>query len=539
MGDLEESATNQVSDDAEVERGLDVEGELKTCCAECWGSLTRRDLKHFDKFVNTTATHGIRRIFTGKSKCRRLFWLLLFLAMSAWCLNNIGRQIAFLANSPTSTTIRFGRVDRHDFPAVTICNNAPFNYSAILELYGQNVAEFLGCVAKLFSARDSDLSSNVTRFVNTCKSNHSLNPQQLNLSIAEIFWQSLSDPHQFILECHYNGDPRAGKCSYRNFTQVATNNGICYTFNGNFPVTCSDTVQTQPLVTTGAGQRFALTVELNIDQDSYPPFVPDAGVLLEIHSAVVPPRPLQRGTAVPPGQTAHIGLTSSTYTFRNCPVTPPTLDFYSRYNIPNCVLNNLFTRVARDCGCLPLAAPSPCPGSELKGTPNCTLDQIACYLDKFSDPERGGTDDDCRQECNTEVYSSRISYSKYPAKNFQNASLSDSMSPEENLVILNVYFEDLVVQNVVEESAYDITRLLGDIGGQLGLFLGVSVLSVTEFLMWILDEAKDRLLCCKDWRQMVICKTYQTKTHKDVELQAVEQNSSGPPKAEDESNCTT
>ena len=47
------------------------------------------------------------------------------------------------------------------------------------------------------------------------------------------------------------------------------------------------------MVTTGAGQRSTLSVELNIGLKNYPPFSADAGVLLEIHPLLVPPPPPQ------------------------------------------------------------------------------------------------------------------------------------------------------------------------------------------------------------------------------------------------------
>lgn len=510
-----EYAANPAAGEAEDGRGATQKPQ--SCSAACWGNLTRRDLTHFDKFVDTTATHGIRRIFTGKSKCRRLFWLLLFLAAAAGCLYNISVQIQFLISAPTATTISFERLESQRFPAVTICNQASLNYTAVVERYGQHVADYLNCALGQFRRETSNVS-NITGYIDRCKRQYPIPPQQLNLSVSDIFKRSFNDPREFIVGCVYTGDPRAGECSFRNFTPVPTNNGFCYTFNRNFPESCSDNPPTRRLVATGAGQRFSLSVLLNIGQDDYPPFIQDAGALLEIHPALVPPRPLQRGALVPPGQQAYIGLTTTSYTFYDCQRNPGSLNFYRRYNIPTCVLNNLYTRVSKICGCVPPGAPLPCLDSELVDTPPCTLEQIGCYVENFFDTEGGGTDDDCEQECTNDVYSSSISYSKYPAKNFQNTSLPDFTSPEENLVGVEVYFEDLIVQRVTEEPAYDAIRLLADIGGQLGLFLGVSVLSVTEFLMWILDEVKDRLLCCKAVRQVVSCDRRQKKTVRDVEL---------------------
>ena len=180
-----------------------------------------------------------------------------------------------------------------------------------------------------------------------CPRNSSISP------VSDIFRRSFSIPREFIVGCAYTGDPRAGECTYRNFTPVATNNGFCYTFNRNFPVNCGDNNRRLRLVATGAGQRFSLSVLLNIGQDNYPPFIQDVGTLLEIHPTLVPPRPLQRGALVPPGQQAYIGLTTTSYTFHDCQRNPSTLNFYSRYNIPNCVLDNLYTRVSKTCGCVP------------------------------------------------------------------------------------------------------------------------------------------------------------------------------------------
>ena len=59
-----------------------------------------------------------------------------------------------------------------------------------------------------------------------------------------------------------------------------------------------------------------------------------------------------------------------------------------------------------------------------------------------------------------------------------------------NLLQITVYFETLNVETLTTRSAYTFVALLSDIGGQLGLFLGLSVLSIVEYGNWIIKKIR-------------------------------------------------
>ena len=59
-----------------------------------------------------------------------------------------------------------------------------------------------------------------------------------------------------LRECSWRGSP----CGVDNFTQVMTDSGVCYTFNGN---------TTDPLQVSQAGSKNGLSLSLNIEQNEY------------------------------------------------------------------------------------------------------------------------------------------------------------------------------------------------------------------------------------------------------------------------------
>jgi acid-sensing ion channel 5 len=58
---------------------------------------------------------------------------------------------------------------------------------------------------------------------------------------------------------------------------------------------------------------------------------------------------------------------------------------------------------------------------------------------------------------------------------------------------VHVFYEDLRVIEIDENPAMDIVALLGSLGGNLGLFLGASVLSFTELFIFLYDLTKQGL----------------------------------------------
>jgi len=53
---------------------------------------------------------------------------------------------------------------------------------------------------------------------------------------------------------------------------------------------------------------------------------------------------------------------------------------------------------------------------------------------------------------------------------------------EENVLVVQFFFQEMKEEKVGQEKSYDHFKLIGDVGGQLGLLLGASVLTLVEFV---------------------------------------------------------
>jgi hypothetical protein len=108
--------------------------------------------------------------------------------------------------------------------------------------------------------------------------------------------------------------------------------------------------------------------------------------------------------------------------------------------------------------------------------------------------------DECPSECFNIFYSFEQSQGNYPSpfyakqlatksrntKRVQNLTLDEM---RQRVLAVNVYFSDLVFQNIVEKPARSIEQLIADVGGFIGLCVGTSLLSCVEILEIILDLA--------------------------------------------------
>ena len=111
-------------------------------------------------------------------------------------------------------------------------------------------------------------------------------------------------------------------------------------------------------------------------------------------------------------------------------------------------------------------------------------------------------DKNCPMQCSQIIYKTAISFSQYPTEWYSEKIIKDNgiflrnITKENNLsydqwsfdylkqttLKLNIYYDDLFFIMVTEIPAFTIDSLIAYIGGTMGLFLGISLLSLIELV---------------------------------------------------------
>ncbi|KAM6282442.1 acid-sensing ion channel 3 isoform 2-T2 [Porphyrio hochstetteri] len=305
-------------------------------------------------------------------------------------------------------------------------------------------------------------------------------------SMAEFYNRTGHDLADMLLQCSFRG----ANCTARNFTVIFTRLGKCYTFNSGGP-------GREVLTTLQGGAGNGLELMLNVQQEEYLPVWGDtdetsyeAGVKVQIHSQDEPPFIDQLGFGVAPGfQTFLVYLPPP---WGDCKATPIESDFFTNYSITACRLDCETRYLAENCNCRMVHMP---------GNANvCTPEQYKECADPALDflVKKDSEYCACRTPCAMVRYGKELSMVKIPSKASARYLARKFNKTEQyiadNVLVLDIFFEALNYEMIEQKKAYEVAGLLGDIGGQMGLFIGASLLTILEIFDYLYEVFRDKLL---------------------------------------------
>ena len=396
------------------------------------------------------------------------------------CLSQIGQFLESYYSYGVVINLESIKQNYLTFPAVTICN-----INSIRQEFEPCVKQMINyhkCFGLNYTDESAIIDDNNVTLPECTYDMTSYRTQNVDkfdwiyLLMSQSFASKIKYGHQFqdlIRSCVYNG----WHCKSDDFElSVSHLFGNCYTFNAG----------KEKYLSKQSGQMSGLEIELDLEVDKYSTFTQTVGARVEIHDSHSDHRIDRRGFFLSPGYETYIAITKSVL-YR---LPYPYKDHCRNYSLgdgpENCqdlCLHNITTSV---CACSTIRR------FHLR-IRQCDFTDplIFCCLAMVI---KGKYLCDCPLFCEENVYETHLSSSFWPSRSYYEENKDTYMKTNENSVPvsfekfretrlrLSVFYDTLDYFIYKQSPMYQSSEIFSQIGGHMGLWLGVSVAFVFEFL---------------------------------------------------------
>ncbi|XP_069984149.1 uncharacterized protein [Penaeus vannamei] len=317
--------------------------------------------------------------------------------------------------------------------------------------------------------------------------------------IAELYAPSRHDQEayavpaaDFVYSCSFDNT----LCDYRDFSTLTSNSyGTCYTFNSGLE--SADSPSTTPRTTSVSGPKNGLRAVFNV-QAGLALLSPEDGLRVIVHSPYLTPVPEEEGFNVGPGSSS-VAVGRTVFTRLGPPHgrCQPDPSNTLQYSTMMCKQLCLEREYRRRCRCYALFA------QEHNDTKNdlggvdirCSLfntTQKVCMKKIAADDLDGVLECDCPLPCRETQYRSQVTSTRANMLHYEllhklRKNVASFCSDKMDTVVLHVYLDSISYELIDESPTYTWDTLLCNLGGSLGLFVGVSMLSILEVLELLVD----------------------------------------------------
>lgn len=306
---------------------------------------------------------------------------------------------------------------------------------------------------------------------------------------------------EFIVGCKFD---QIEKCTFEDFKQFQHKRyGNCYTFNNG-----GEDDKTPARVTSRTGTEYGLELVLFINQAEYVGmFTQEAGVRVSIHNIDTTPFPEDRGFNAAPGTATTFNIRYNKYLRTKLPYGGE--DCTEREIIKDNVYNGRYSFLACEKACEQSALRERCQcvsdiNTLFTDVPICDLlnpIHTSCRQETSDMIFNGQIACNCVQRCEEMYYSVRYSTTTWPSEKYEGYlfsalshvpviadTLKDGIDATlKNVVKLHFTLEELNMQTIKEEPEVTGVMLLSSLGGNCGLFIGLSFLTAFEIGIFMLD----------------------------------------------------
>jgi hypothetical protein len=471
---------------------------------------------------NETA-QAVIRIFETKYFGLKLFWLVCLLGCSGLCFYLVAQTLMIYLGYPVYTTTTIVNEMPTVFPKITICNSVfattEYAYQLIKQIndvYYPNISIFDQSQMSNLSYSDLQSLNKIYQIFNLL----------INLdSFSDASRKLLGHPLEDILwYCKFNGQ----FCSPSDFTwRWDPLYGNCYSFNSGYNSSGAKKSYQQSLL---PGAVFGLKLDVYVGYydklkafnvgkfNNYGSNAPLYGLNILIENNTYLTDDKSNVIALNGGTVNYVAVqrkftTKMPKPYSDCDIdntNPGKIDspYYNlilntpyQYNQELCVIQCMQKKMIQMCNCtMPTflslyqdscqnLAEAFCPYYALKDNTFSIESTIRMCIPQ------------CPLECNSTEFAFQLTSQTFTGILFEalvksrpvyladfNTTLVNEATTSNKFVELNLYYDTLSYTTSSDTPSMDIMAFLGNIGGTLGLFLGVSVLCLFELIHVIIES---------------------------------------------------
>ncbi|XP_032236199.2 acid-sensing ion channel 3 isoform X2 [Nematostella vectensis] len=415
-----------------------------------------------EAFSSYTTLHGFHFALSSTNRVRQIIWILLLILTSVVLIYQLAYSTQRVLEYASMVQVETRNEDSITFPAISICSNNMMQKSKIL---GKDAQRYLDLLDQKKEDQWDAISQSFSPDFDIEKAVHQYG---LNLSLA-------------MKSCHYG---RYLKCNPSHFTTFKEfRYGLCYTFNSG--------KRESAFISHDTGPTSGLSITLDAQPEEYYSLYSSTGTGFRVivHDQSEFPWVEKHGWEIPPGFSTNVRLARKEISSLESPYNSNCSRDTNYASQSYCLVQCYSDMVVKRCGCHMLGMTE-----ETGHTPWCSPQQIkACVYttSRRFQPNMCS----CPVRCSRVEFDVQLSSLYYPPDNFW-----ETISNERNLTIyandtkkfqewyrrrviqLNVFYKELTTEVRKEKEAYTISDLAGDFGGNMGLFLGCSILTIAEFI---------------------------------------------------------
>jgi hypothetical protein len=462
------------------------------------------------ELLSSTSIHGLPNIIRTKNWFIRIIWIICFMIALILCIFLITQSITNYLLFEVTTKIRIFYEYPSDFPSVTICDTNPFKTNIsfnfireVLRNYSIDEGVLTNRTDDIYLTKLYNDIDNISYILKSYASSGKISDEE-----KKKFGKKLEE---ILIICRFADDD----CSTDDFIWIYNfYYGNCYQFNSGFN---SSGHQVKNKFSTRSGRLNGLRLELFIDSNpDFEMFNLNHGAVVIIGNNTQKYITESDGIFLKTGSEIDLVVERSftnqlKYPFSDCQLEEILPNSSSSYLYQEIIkLNLTYTQklcyqmclqdiLIKQCNCSDNSLP------QLNGSKIClTKEDVECLSLLYSNFSEGYSEInecDCPLECNSYNFRYYTSFTEFPdslygekiynysqigfANKFEYADIDKRL--KRNVLKINIFYDKLSYTQTIESPSVSFVSLVSDIGGSLGLCLGMSFLSFIELLEVILE----------------------------------------------------